>query len=149
MKFLVALLTLFLGLGAAAQNDTSSIKENLNRLFEGMRRSDTGMIRSAFAPGAVLQTIARDREGKIQLETAPLDSFLVSISHPHQKTYDERIRFDQIRIDGDLASVWTPYQFYLGETFHHCGVDSYQLVRLNGEWKIQYLIDTRRKAGCN
>jgi hypothetical protein len=62
--------------------------------------------------------------------------------------YDERISFDLVKIDGELASVWTPYKFYAGEKFSHCGVDSYQLVKLNGEWKIQYLIDTRRKQGC-
>ncbi|MFT2543406.1 hypothetical protein ACMWP9_36050, partial [Escherichia coli] len=61
---------------------------------------------------------------------------------------DERIVFDVVKIDADLAIVWTPYQFYRNGTFSHCGVNSFQLVRLNGRWKIQYLIDTRRKTGC-
>ena len=38
--------------------------------------------------------------------------------------------------------------FYYKGQFLHCGVDSWQLVRLNGVWKIQYLIDTRRKEPC-
>jgi len=61
---------------------------------------------------------------------------------------DERIVFETIRIDGPLASVWTPYNFYYEGKFSHCGVNSFQLVKINGEWKIQYLIDTRRKQGC-
>ena len=28
------------------------------------------------------------------------------------------------------------------------GVKKDQLVRINGRWKIQYLIDTRRRVGC-
>ncbi|HNA01067.1 MAG TPA: hypothetical protein PLN49_09415, partial [Ferruginibacter sp.] len=61
---------------------------------------------------------------------------------------DERITFDVVRVDGALAIAWTPYKFYFNGKFSHCGVNSFQLVRFNGEWKIQYLIDTRRKAGC-
>jgi hypothetical protein len=82
------------------------------------------------------------------VETEPLDSFLVAISKPHTEVYDERITFGAVKIDGELAMVWAPYKFYLGEKFSHCGVDSFQLVKINGEWKIQYLIDTRRRQGC-
>jgi hypothetical protein len=74
--------------------------------------------------------------------------FLTAITKPHTEIYDERIVFETIKIDGPLASVWTPYKFYVGTTFSHCGVDSYQLVKIEGNWKIQYLIDTRRKDGC-
>ena len=55
--------------------------------------------------------------------------------------------FETIKIDGALASVWTPYKFYSGATFSHCGANSFQLVKIDGAWKIQYIIDTRRK-GC-
>ncbi|HEY4150385.1 MAG TPA: hypothetical protein VGM41_15710, partial [Chitinophagaceae bacterium] len=58
---------------------------------------------------------------------------------------DERIQFETIRIDGALAIVWAPYQFFYNGKLNHCGADSFQLVRSNGKWKIQYLIDTRRK----
>jgi len=61
---------------------------------------------------------------------------------------DERINFDMVRTDGPLATAWTPYKFYYKGNFSHCGVDSYQLVRINGIWKIQYLIDTRRNMSC-
>jgi hypothetical protein len=61
---------------------------------------------------------------------------------------DERITFETIKIDGPLAVAWTPYKFYYEGKFSHCGVNSFQLVRLNGAWKIQYLIDTRRRTGC-
>jgi hypothetical protein len=53
-----------------------------------------------------------------------------------------------VKADGALAVAWTPYKFYYKGNFSHCGIDSYQLVRINGIWKIQYLIDTRRKANC-
>ena len=148
MKSFLALLTLLLSTHCFAQNEEENIKQTINRLFNGMRQSDTAMIRSAFASEAILQTVIKNKEGKVFIETEPLDSFVVFVSKPHNEVYDERITFDLIKIDGDLAIAWTPYKFYLGEKFSHCGVDSYQLVRINGEWKIQYLIDTRRRQHC-
>ena len=78
-----------------------------------------------------------------------VDGFAKAVSGMPKNAADERISFEMIRIDGHLASVWTPYQFYYEGKFSHCGVNSFQLVKLGGEWKIQFLIDTRRRQGCN
>jgi hypothetical protein len=131
-----------------AQNDEAAVKQTINNLFQGMKNSDTALIRSAFSTSAVLQTINKNREGKISVTPELLDSFLVSIAKPHNEVYDERISFETIKIDAELAIVWAPYQFYLGDQFSHCGTDSFQLVKIDGQWKIQYLIDTRRRLGC-
>ena len=47
-----------------------------------------------------------------------------------------------------MANVWTAYSFYFDGKFSHCGVNSFQLLKEAGEWKIFYLVDTRRKEGC-
>ncbi len=75
-------------------------------------------------------------------------AFTRSIAAQNANTLDERIQDYEIRIDGNLASVWTPYSFYFDGNFSHCGVNSFQLVRMAEGWKIVYLIDTRRKEGC-
>ncbi|MFD2144887.1 hypothetical protein [Mucilaginibacter antarcticus] len=41
------------------------------------------------------------------------DEFIKMIGARHKGVYDERIVFSGIKIDGDLASVWAPYKFYL------------------------------------
>jgi hypothetical protein len=148
MKYIFLILTIA-NTTAFAQNDETAVKTTVNRLFEGMKKSDTAMIRTTFSSTAILQTIATSTTGQIHVMTEPLDSFLVGILKPHAEVYDERITFDVVKIDGGLATVWAPYKFYLGERLNHCGVDSFQLVKINGEWKIQYLIDTRRRTGCN
>jgi hypothetical protein len=147
MRVLVLILT-FLQLNATAQDDENKVKQVISTLFDGMRKSDSNMIRSAFAPGAILQKVAKNKDGQTFIHSERITDFITAISQPHSEVYDERINFDIIRIDNDLAMVWTPYKFYLGEKFSHCGVNSFQLVRLKKEWKIQYLIDTRQKENC-
>lgn len=135
MRLLFLILTIF-SLNAAAQSEQDRVKATVNQLIEGMRKADTALLRSAFAPRAFMQTIAHPKNGGTVVHTSEVSGFIQSVGQPHTEVYDERISFGQVLIDGDLASVWTPYRFYVGEKFSHCGVNSFQLVKLNGAWKL-------------
>src|SRR5687767_11050888 len=147
MKRFATLLTIGLAIACTAQAQTTedSVKATINRLFEGMKNADTVLLKSAFGDAPILQTIATDKKGKVYIKTEKYTDFVKVTSQQKPGQADERIEFGTIRIDGPLAMAWTPYQFYYKGKFRHCGVNSFQLVHLDGEWKIQYIIDTRRK----
>jgi len=152
MKGWLLIFLLLLGSVASAQTKdlekTESVKKVINQLFDGMRKGDSGMVSSTFSTGMIMQSIS-NRNGETTLKTDKPDGFLKAVGTPHSEVWDERIKFDQVLIDDNLASVWTSYQFYLGDKFSHCGVNSFQLVKQKSGWKIVYLIDTRRKDNCN
>ena len=50
--------------------------------------------------------------------------------------------------DGNIASVWAPYDFFSNGKFSHCGVDLFYLVKENKEWTIAHFGYTRNKL-CN
>lgn len=128
----------------AQKTENDAIKESVEKLFIGMKNADTIMIKSVFADNAILQTITKNDVVK----TEKLQNFLSSFSKLSKNDADEKIKFEAIHIDGNLASVFTPYEFYYKGKFSHCGANSFQLVKQNNVWKIQYLIDTRR-TNCN
>jgi hypothetical protein len=150
MKEIFILLTSLWGIftTARAQTAEDSAKAVVHKLFEGMKKADGEMVKSAFADSAILQTIVRNREGQIIVRSEQVQRFAEIVGSQQGGDLDERIQFDVVKVDGPLASVWTPYKFYFKGQFSHCGVNSFQLVRVNGEWKIQYLIDTRRRNDC-
>ncbi|MHC6201036.1 nuclear transport factor 2 family protein [Elizabethkingia miricola] len=125
-------------------SETEAVKAGVNKLFTAMKDSDSAGIKSSFTKQAILQTIMKT--GEVKTENIP--AFTKAIAKAVKNTLEERISFSAIHIDGNLASVWTPYQFYFQGKFSHCGVNSFQMVKENGEWKIQYIIDTRRKDNC-
>lgn len=150
MRKAMLLLLIVLGMNnlLKAQTTEDSVKAAVNQLFEGMKTANAELVKTAFADSAVLQTIARSREGKTIIRNEAVSAFADFVGKQKQGAADERIQFETIKIDGPLAIVWTPYKFYFNGQFSHCGVNSFQLVRFNGQWKIQYLIDTRRKEKC-
>ena len=127
-----------------AQNDEAEVKSAINRLFEAMLKSDSAGVVDAFWPGATLQSVSRSKEGKVVVQTVPITAFGGSVGRSKPGDLEERITFDAIHIDGDLASVWTPFEFFLRNKFSHKGTNSFQVVRKEGLWKIQYIIDTRK-----
>jgi hypothetical protein len=139
----------FLAFKSDAQSAEDSVKAVVNQLFSGMKNSDAAMIRSAFSDSAILQSVGRNKEGKTLVQNENIDEFAKSISTIKKGAADEQIVFESIKIDGALATVWAPYKFYFDGKFSHCGVDVFQVVRFNGGWKIQYLIDTRRRQPCD
>jgi len=135
--------------GAFAQDSAAGgVKLAINTLFDAMRKGDSALIKTVFAKEMVLQSISKDRTGKTVIAVDSGDDFAKAIGTPHNVVYDERITFNDIKIDGDLASVWAPYKFYLGDKFSHCGVDVFSLMKTASGWKIIYIVDTRRKDNC-
>jgi hypothetical protein len=101
-------------------------------------------LKSVFSPTIVFQSVAV-KDGRTWTKNEDADAFASYVGKQQPGVLDEQIRFESIRMDGPLASVWTPYSFYAGGKYSHCGVNSFQLVRFPDGWKIQYIIDTRRK----
>lgn len=137
----------FLSLKAAfAQiSEETAVRATIDRLFDGMRRSDTALVRSVFHPSARLQSVA-NRQGTPVLVTESIDGFVKAVGTPRAGVVlDERLKSYDINIDGDMATAWTPYEFYLGETYSHEGVNAFQLVRSADGWKIIQICDTRRR----
>lgn len=130
-----------------AQSSEDSVKMVVNQLFTAMKSSDSTLLQNCFAGSAILQTII-EKDGKIEIKNEAVTEFAHVIKGLPKDAADEQITFNTVKADGSLAIVWAPYQFYFKGKFSHCGIDSFQLVRINGIWKIQYLIDTRRKTGC-
>ncbi len=147
-KLILILFILNATMVAKAQTAEDSVKTVVNNLFKAMKNSDVVLLKSVFADSAILQTITKNKAGETMIRNESVARFVESISKIPPGAADEQISFGQINIDGALASVWTPYKFIYNGNFSHCGVNSFQLVKLNNEWKIQYLIDTRRKNDC-
>jgi UDP-N-acetylglucosamine enolpyruvyl transferase len=149
MKHFMIFLTLAtLGITTQAQTATDSIKAAINGMFAAMKAADTVMLKNAFHETAIMQTMARNKEGATFISTQTVAEFAKQVSGFPKDAIDERIEFETIKIDGPVAAVWTPFKLYLNGKFYSCGVNSFQVVRINGAWKIQYIIDTRRQKGC-
>lgn len=148
-RLLVLLFTLCIAASVNAQSDDDEIKTVINSFFDGMRKGDSVLVRKAFIADPFLMT-SYMRKGEPHFETEKLSQLLKAVSTPRKpgEVYDERLLSMEIKVDDRLASVWTPYAFYVGETFSHCGVNSFHMYKGKDGWRIAGIFDTRRREEC-
>jgi hypothetical protein len=131
------------------QSDELAVQKVIESLFDGMRAKNINQLATVFEDEAMMQTIALGDNGP-QVNPGSVSDFMKRISTtPADTQLDERILNFEIKVDGPMASAWTPYEFYVNGTFSHCGVNSFQLVKFTQGWKVVCIIDTRRKDPCN
>tara|TARA_R110002020_G_scaffold261368_3_gene475712 strand:- start:2849 stop:3301 length:453 start_codon:yes stop_codon:yes gene_type:complete len=148
-NLLVILFSFILVFPAFSQSEDAAVKAVIESLFDGMRAKNADQIASVFSENAIMQTIETTGETGT-VKAGSVADFVKGIgSLPAETNLDERITDYQINIDGPMATAWTPYEFYFNDKFSHCGVNSFQLVKMAAGWKIVYIIDTRRKDGCS
>jgi hypothetical protein len=130
------------------QTSADAIKQTINKMFGAMRKGDSTLLRSVLAEDVDLQSIREDKMGKVTLSTTNANELVTTIGTPHTDVYDERIVFGDINIEGPIANVRTPYKFYLGNVFSHCGVNYFQLAKTSNGWKIIHIGYTSRTNNC-
>jgi hypothetical protein len=146
--FLLACFIFITGLTASAQqnniNDTdqAAVKIVIQNMFTAMKNSDTVLLKTCFSPTAVFQTVVSKLD-EVVVKDETVQNFINSIGKQPVGSLDERIVFETVKTNNDLAIAWTPYEFYYKDKYSHNGVNSFQLVKFKEGWKIQYLIDTR------
>ncbi len=145
-----ALIFLFALCLNAQDAEKMEVQKTVERFFEGFHKQDSMIMKETVGKDPILQTIGKNKEGKTLVRTETFDRLITSIvSIPDSVSFQEKLKSFNIQIDGEMANAWTPYEFWLNDAFHHCGVNSFQLFNDGEGWKIIYLIDTRRREGCN
>lgn len=135
---------------AQDKSQETQIKNVIETFFEGLHYGDSAKIRTTIHKDLKIQTTSTTKDGIKVLRSETVNAFLTSVANKKpENTYFEKLLSYEIKIDGNLASVWTPYEFYFNEKFSHCGANSFQMFNDNGKWKIIYLVDMRRRAGCS
>ncbi|SHL66255.1 nuclear transport factor 2 family protein [Flavobacterium saccharophilum] len=144
MKNIILVFLLFFGLSSNAQKH--EVQKTIEYFFEGFHQKDTVKIKSVCADNMILQSISESMSKGNKLSDETAKEFYKSIaSIPSSMKFKEKILSYTIQIDGTMAHVWAPYEFYLNDKFSHSGVNTFTLFKEKDKWKIIYLIDTRRK----
>jgi hypothetical protein len=150
MRLLPVVLVLLLAavpVHAQSAEETEVLKP-VQQLFDGMRKHDSVMVRGAFAAeGRLVSVSTRGGTPAVQVTTA--EQFARAVGSAPGEPWDERIYQPEIRIDGNLATVWVKYDFLRGATWSHCGIDAFMLAKLADGWRITQIGDTRQQQGCS
>lgn len=104
-------------------------------VLDAINESDPELLREVMTPNALIVSVAPDRDPA----RSTVDAMAAMLADPPQDLV-ERMWDPRVESDGTVASVWAPYDFYRDGELSHCGVDAFQLVRTDDEWKVQSVV---------
>jgi len=132
--------------GLGAQDGEAAVETAIMQVFEGMHTANPEMVRAVFAPDARFAIISTGN-GPAVIAAQTVDGWIEAIGGSEGR-WDEQVYDLDIDVDGDMASAWVPYTFYLDGAVLHCGINSIELLRDADGWKVTQLSDTRRTENC-
>lgn len=133
---------------AKTSHAQASPRDAVDELFAAMRAGDSARLAAAFHPAAEITSV-NAVDGEVALVRLAAGEFVGALAGLGVDVADERLGRADVRVDGDLASVWVPYRFYTAGAFSHCGTNAFTLVREpGGPWRVLRVTDTRRTTDC-
>ncbi len=150
MKSSIAALALALALPAhAADADAKARAEvlaQLDRFFVAMSAHDAKTWTDISLPDAttLVQNFAAD--GTVTLRRGTVKDMIDHL--PAGPAMSEGVWKPTVLIRGPMAVVWAPYEFKRDGKSHHCGIDLFEFMQVEGAWKIADVKWTSEPAAC-
>ena len=106
----------------------------VDTFFEAMKTNQWALAEAVMYDDAVLAGY-RLEDGQVVRSKLAASDYLDRMNGQSDRLL-ERIWDVEVLQQGRLATVWTPYDFFLNEEFHHCGTNSFSLIREDDGWRI-------------
>jgi hypothetical protein len=131
-------------------DDMSRVLAAVQKLFDGVTAKDGEAMRAVLDRDARLVR-TETRDGVPRTRPMSAGDFVARVLG-NTATLREKIWNPEVRVADNLATVWVPYAFYVGDRLTHCGEDAIQLAKTDlgwPGWKILAMADTQRTEGCS
>ena len=128
---------------AVEDEERQGVLAAVQDLFDAMAAGDRDALRERLLPGAVFWAVS---SGGAPPRRTTDEAFLAAFDG--EADLLERFWAPEVRVERDIAQVWTPYDFHRGGAFSHCGVDAFHFVRFEGTWRVATITYTIQRERC-
>jgi hypothetical protein len=145
--FLIIALTAVAAFGQTADDKKAALKV-VDQLFFEMASANPAGILALHVGSGDLAAVQRLPDGKSRYSSLNGEKFsqLFTKKSPSLK---EEMYDPKVETHGDWAMVWGRYVFWVDDKISHCGINQFNLVRIDGVWKIANGASTIDRGDCN
>ncbi|MEM6493936.1 MAG: nuclear transport factor 2 family protein [Pseudomonadota bacterium] len=136
---LVAVFFSLVGAAPVAAQDSNNpygeLRDAAEFFFEKLRSEDKTALRALLHPEGVIFIHRRMGDDGPAVQTLTNAQYLEA--HEQRAVrINELMRYETIRVDGDMGQIWGPYRFIVAGQTSHCGINSISFARNEGRWRV-------------
>lgn len=142
------LLSVFVSSNIAAQEthpEHDAVMIVVDQFFEALNTDNQTLMASISIDGSHNYSIREKADSTFELRSRQQDNLNLT---PNAVRYTERYWDETVLVTDRMAVFWAPYDFYIDGAFSHCGVDVFDLIKLEGQWKLANSMYTIIRNGC-
>jgi hypothetical protein len=139
------LLLSFLTVSAQSASERKEVLQVVGQFFEALERQDSLAWKKIFLKDARNYYLGEQND---TVRTGMQDPFKFRLSPNEIIKERMRDRGVFVQVHKKIAIVWAPYDLWVNNTYSHCGVDVFTLLKTAQGWKIASLAFTMEKEGC-
>jgi len=144
---IAATLALVLAAAPAPSADEAAALAAANQLLGRLTGKDPAAMQALTLPEGGATAVATGKDGKQVVRHFTWAEFFAHL--PKDKpVVEEHMIAPLVRVDGDVGVVWGRYTVTVDGNFLHCGTDHFDLVRVDGKWRILNITWNQVKEGC-
>jgi len=130
---------------AAATPDETAAIATVQKFFDGMAAREGAAIAAVTLPGSIYTSIRPAPGGGTVIGRTPVEDFIKNL----RPGLREAMWAPRVTVRaGIMATVVAPYEFQLEGKTLHCGIDVFDLAKVDGQWKIAAATWTAEADAC-
>lgn len=133
------------GPAAASTADEEAAVKTAQRFFDAMAGNDGAGVTATVLPASVFTAIRPAPGGGTKVSRVTVEDFIKNL----RPGLHEAMWSPKVVLRGTLmATVTAPYEFKLDGKTTHCGIDVFDLAKVDGQWKIASAVWTAEPDAC-
>jgi hypothetical protein len=129
-------------------NEKTAVLAVMDRYMKAISEKDVKTMAALQTPEGMTYRARAVEGGGWDLIARP-NSYWADSSRIDSNTHRERYWSPTVLIRGGIAVVWAPYKYWINGKTSHCGVDVFNFVKINGEWRVSNSMWTVEPNACD
>jgi hypothetical protein len=134
---------------AGHQSDEEAVVlATMDRYMHVISANDLAAMNAMQTPDGMTYRARLTPEGGPAIVGQP-NSYWVDPARDDGRVVRERYWSPTVLIRGPIALVWAPYEFWVDGKTSHCGVDVFDFLKIDGEWRVSNSMWTVEPDACD
>ena len=130
-----------------ATDERAQVMVAVERVFAAINSNDAEALRQIAIPEGMNISLRYQPDGttKLRVKSNAQDA---SDTTTETRKFTEKYWDPTVLVHNGVAMFWAPYSFDIDGKRSHCGVDQFDFVKVDGEWKLASSMWTVEPNGC-
>ena len=132
---------------AQKADDSKDALAVVTKMFAEMANHNPAAIAGLYTKNSNLTAIIKRKDGKNTIVAFTGEAFSKNFAEKKSEIREDMYA-PEVKVFGDLASIWGRYVFFVDGKIAHCGINAFHLVRTDAGWRIANASTTIDAQGC-